>query len=191
MYLQFTCNGFGVRQQMLLSFSLLISITTSAQQFTDRVRLNQVGFYTASPKIAIVTGEITTTNFYITSTNLRDTFLTGVLGKAKQSMYSKTITRIAEFSSFKKAGSYVVVVPALGHSYVFKITDDVYHDVAVATLKGFYYQRVSLPLEPVYAGKWHRSAGHPDDIVYVHSSAVSKKRPAGTIISNGLLLAQA
>ncbi|MEO7835861.1 MAG: glycoside hydrolase family 9 protein, partial [Ginsengibacter sp.] len=39
------------------------------------------------------------------------------------------------------------------------------------------------PLEEKYAGKWHRSAGHPDTVVYIHSSAASKARPAGTVIS--------
>ncbi|MDQ6761970.1 MAG: glycoside hydrolase family 9 protein [Bacteroidota bacterium] len=40
-----------------------------------------------------------------------------------------------------------------------------------------------MPLEEKYAGKWHRAAGHPDTKVFIHPSAASKKRPAGTIIS--------
>src|SRR5205823_3440085 len=80
-------------------------------------------------------------------------------------------------------GSFVVLLPDIGHSYVFEIADDVHHNTAVAVLKGYYYQRASMPLEEKFAGKWHRSAGHPDDVVYVHSSAATKQRPAGTIIS--------
>jgi endoglucanase len=41
-----------------------------------------------------------------------------------------------------------------------------------------------MPLDKQYAGKWHRSAGHPDDVVLIHSSAASKQRPAGTIVSS-------
>jgi endoglucanase len=40
-----------------------------------------------------------------------------------------------------------------------------------------------MPLHEQYAGKWHRSAGHPDDKVLIHPSAESKERPSGTIIS--------
>jgi endoglucanase len=59
----------------------------------------------------------------------------------------------------------------------------VHKNVAIAVLKGFYYLRSSIPLKEKYAGKWHRSAGHPDTVVLVHPSAASIKRPAGTIIS--------
>lgn len=166
--------------------SLFLFATTSifAQRSTDLIKLNQVGFYPAGPKLAVVTGDVVARDYYITSTNLRDTFYKGSLSEAKQSAYSKTTTHLADFSSFNKSGSFVVLVPSIGPSYVFKISDDVYNEVAVATLKGFYYQRVSTPLEPKYAGRWHRSAGHPDNVVYVHPSAATNKRPAGTVISS-------
>ena len=51
-------------------------------------------------------------------------------------------------------------------------------------MKGFYFQRVSTPLESKYAGPWARPAGHPDDKVEVHPSATSTQLPAGTIISS-------
>jgi endoglucanase len=41
-----------------------------------------------------------------------------------------------------------------------------------------------MPLEEKYAGKWHRSAGHPDNVVYVHGSAATKERPEGAVISS-------
>ena len=40
-----------------------------------------------------------------------------------------------------------------------------------------------MPLEEKYAGKWRRSAGHPDDVVLVHASAATKERPEGAVIS--------
>jgi len=75
-------------------------------------------------------------------------------------------------------------MPGLGHSHVFKIGNDIFSEASTATLKGFYYQRSSMALEPKYAGRWHRSAGHPDTGVYVHPSAATAKRQAGTIISS-------
>jgi endoglucanase len=162
---------------------LIASISLFSQTVTSRIALNQLGFYPNAPKVAIVTGDVSASNFYITSTNLRDTFFTGTLGAEKKSAYSTTKTRSADFSKLTKKGSFVVAIAGIGHSYVFEVSDDVNKQAGISTLKGFYYQRASMPLEEKYAGKWHRSAGHPDDVVYIHPSAATKQRPEGTIIS--------
>lgn len=163
--------------------ALLLANISFAQSVTARIKLNQLGFYPNAPKVAIVTGDVSANNFYITSTNLRDTFYTGTLSAEKKSSYSTTLTRTADFSSLTQKGIYVVLVGGVGHSYVFDISDDANKQAAVSTIKGYYYQRASMPLEEKYAGKWHRSVGHPDDVVYIHPSATSKERPEGTIIS--------
>lgn len=162
---------------------IILPCSLFSQNVTTRIKLNQLGFYPNAPKTAIVTGTVSSSNFYITSTNCRDTFFTGTLSEEKQSAYSSTKTRLADFSSLTNKGSFVVLINGVGHSYVFKISDDVNKEAGVSTLKGYYYQRTSMPLEEKYAGKWHRSTGHPDNIVYIHSSAASKERPEGTIIS--------
>lgn len=171
----------------IISFLFLFFATVPSMQaqqiITDRIKLNQLGFYPDAPKTAVVTGKINTTDFYITSTNLRDTVFAGKLSEEKQSAYSATKTKIAVFSEVKGKGSFVVCVPGVGHSYVFEINQNVNRPVALATLKGYYYQRASMPLEEKYAGKWHRSAGHPDNVVYVHPSAATKLRPEGMVIS--------
>src|ERR1700730_8651208 len=169
---------------ILISLFLINAHYSFSQNVTASIKLNQLGFYPDAPKAAVVTAPLSTNNFYITSTNLRDTFFTGTLSEEKQSAYSSTRTRIADFSSLTTKGSFVVFIEGVGHSYVFEISDDANRKAAVATLKGYYYQRASMPLEEKYAGKWHRSAGHPDSIVYIHSSAASKERPEGTIISS-------
>lgn len=153
-----------------------------SQNVSARIKLNQLGFYPMAPKAAVVTGPVSDSRFHITSTNLRDTFFTGTLSEEKQSVYSSTKTRTGDFSSFTNKGSFVVLIGGVGHSYVFEISDDANSEAAVSTLKGYYFQRVSMPLEERYAGKWHRSAGHPDNVVFIHPSAVSKERPEGTVI---------
>ncbi|MEO5564438.1 MAG: glycoside hydrolase family 9 protein, partial [Chitinophagaceae bacterium] len=162
----------------------ILPVFSFSQNVTTRIKLNQLGYYPYAQKVAIVTGEVASDKFYITSTNCRDTVFTGTLGQEKQSAYSSTKTRIADFSTITKNGSYVVCIPGIGHSYVFEINNDVIRSAAISTLKGYYYQRASMPLEEKYAGKWHRSVGHPDNIVYVHSSAATKERPEGTVISS-------
>jgi len=166
-----------------LLISFLFSVDSYSQTVTDRIKVNQLGYYTSAPKISVVTGSTDAQTFYVTSTNIRDTLFTGKLSEEKQSANSTTKTKIADFSSLQKKGSFFVLIPGVGHSYVFDIGSNANRAAAVAALKGYYYQRVSVPLEEKYAGKWHRSAGHPDTAVYIHPSAASRERPAGTKIS--------
>lgn len=172
-------NGFR-----LAMFLLWVPACLFSQKLTEKICLNQSGFYPNAPKIAIFTGTTAADKFYITSTNLRDTFFSGVLGVQKQSAYSSLKTKTANFSSFRKPGTYVLVLNGIGHSYVFAIGNDVNKNAAIAVLKAFYYQRVSMPLDEKYAGKWHRSAGHPDTQVLIHASAASKERPEGTVMAS-------
>lgn len=180
----FTCKSKRPDVIALALFLLLASPTLLLSQTLSRaIELNQLGFYPNAPKIAVLTGTNSATDFYITSTNLRDTLFSGKLSAEKQSAYSSTKTKIANFSALNTEGSFVVFIPGVGHSYIFEISDNVNTFAAKAVLKGFYYQRASMPLEEKYAGKWHRGIGHPDEVVYVHPSAATSQRPAGTIIS--------
>ncbi|MEJ7682862.1 MAG: cellulase N-terminal Ig-like domain-containing protein [Segetibacter sp.] len=77
------------------------------------------------PKIAIVTGSTDAQTFYITSTNIRDTLFSGKLSEEKQSLNSSTKTRIADFSSLQTSGTFFVLIPGVGHSYVFDIGNSV------------------------------------------------------------------
>ena len=156
--------------------------TINAQQLSKKIRLNQIGYYPEAPKTAIIDTNISGP-FYITTPDLQDTLYHGQLGAAHQVYYSPEVTHPADFSSFKKRGTYVFDVPGVGYSYEFTIAPSVFHPLAKASLKAYYFMRASTPLPARYAGKWARAEGHPDTTVYVHPSAASDKRPAGTIIS--------
>ena len=149
---------------------------------TDAIRLNQVGFYPGAPKAAFVVGAAADT-FYVVTADLQDTVFTGLLGPRRATALSSDTTRAADFSALRTPGEYVVLVPGLGASYRFAIRPRVLEELARGALKAFYFQRASLALEPRYAGKWSRAAGHPDTQVLVHPSAASAGRPAGTVIS--------
>jgi endoglucanase len=177
------------KNKTLLFFACLFAaclqpFVLSAQSVSDRIKLNQLGFYSHAPKVAIVTGPITENSFFVTSSNARDTLFRGSLTVEQKSINSSTLTRIADFSAFTTRGSYVLLVQGVGHSYVFTIGNQVNQPAAISSLKGFYYQRVSMALLPQYAGKWHRSAGHPDMAVYIHPSAATSQRPAGSTIAS-------
>jgi endoglucanase len=146
------------------------------------IRLNQIGFYPDATKIAVLTSG-NTGKFYIRDNNKKAVY-TGELKLSSQPAFSGKTTAIADFSGFKKPGKYTLYVPGVGNSYPFGIKTSVHKNVANATIKAFYFQRASIPLEEKYAGKWTRAEGHPDNKVLVHASAVSDKRLEGTVISS-------
>jgi len=149
----------------------------------SNIQLNQLGFYPNAPKIAVLTAYSNASKFYVLSQNLKDTFFIGTVGTEKQSAYSSTKTSILNFSGLKKTGNYVIKIGTV-QSYPFTISNDANKIAAIASLKGFYFQRSSIPLEEKFAGKWKRTGFHPDNKVQVHASAASKERPEGFVISS-------
>ncbi|GAA4462823.1 glycoside hydrolase family 9 protein [Nibrella saemangeumensis] len=164
---------------------LLLSGTTlvNGQSLSEAIRLNQIGFYPNAPKVAVVVGADAGT-FQLMTPDQKKTVYTGTLGEQRQNAISGKTTRLADFSAFKKNGTYVLVIPGVGHSYPFEIRSNVHREAAIGSLKGFYYQRMSTELPAKFAGQWARLAGHPDTRVLIHPSAADDKRPAGSVISS-------
>jgi endoglucanase len=168
----------------VILFAFLSSVPAlSKGQSAGNIKLNQLGFYPGAEKIAIVTGTVSSQHFYILALPSNDTVYKAGLEDSVRSSWSSPVTRIARFCLLKKPGNYLVYVPGVGVSYSFSINKNVLHPAGVAALKGYFYQRLSMPLEAAFAGKWARQAGRPDSQVIVHPSAASATRPAGTIIS--------
>ena len=150
-----------------------------------RIRLSQIGFLPAAPKVAVVVGASTST-FAVVGAERGDTVLRGALTAPRSwALSGEDDVRRADFSRLTRPGRYRLVVPGVA-AEPFEIGTTRLRALAVATLKGFYYQRTAIPLESRYAGRWARAAGHPDTSVLVHPSAVSATRPAGTRISSPL-----
>lgn len=155
-----------------------------AQRGSGHIQLNQVGFYPQAPKGAAITGKTDAENFYIINAGTKDTVFKGVLSNEKSSANSSTVTRLADFSSLQKSGTFYITVPHVGESYPFQIEKNVLRPVALAALKGFYYMRTDMPLDAAFAGPWQRPAGHPDTVVFIHPSAANAQRPAGAVIAS-------
>jgi endoglucanase len=170
---------FNLRKVLVFLTGLICLQQAFAQ--TENIRLNQVGFYPKAPKIAVWVGD-KQTDFLVLAQNKKDIVFKGKLSDQRTNAISQKTTQIADFSAFQKPGKYYISIADKGISYPFEIKIDIHREVAKASLKGFYYQRVSTDLPEKYAGKWHRGAGHPDDKVLVHPSAASKERPENTII---------
>ena len=166
---------------IILIFISLPAVLT-AQDASSRIRLNQIGFYPDGQKIAVVTGDIAG-DFVVKSTVTGEVVFKSKLSTPRKSSFSPIVTQIADFSEVTKPGNYKLSITGLGDSYSFEIKPKVFCGLTKALIKGFYYQRMSTPLLPEYAGKWSRAAGHPDTQVLIHPAAASPGRPAGTVIS--------
>lgn len=177
---QFSLNSNAIKKSCLFLMLLSLSISCSSQ---SAIQLNQLGFKPAVNKYAVITNPGAGSTFSVVNIQNNKTVLTATLSDPLQSEFSATRTRIADLSSLKKAGTYKIVYEK-AQSASFKIADDVYSNLSKAAIKGYYYQRVSTPLNEKHAGEWHRPAGHRDDSVLVHASAASSNRLAGTVISS-------
>jgi endoglucanase len=161
---------------------LVLASSVHGQQAAEQIRLNQLGFYPDAPKAAFVlggTGDV----FHVIGTSRGDTAFTGRLGAPIVAPLSSDTTRRADFSPLRAPGIYALSVPGVGTSHRFEIAPRVHEALALAAARGFYYQRMSVPIEPHYGGRWNWAAGHPDTAVRVHPSAATAQRPAGTLIS--------
>jgi endoglucanase len=159
-----------------------IPLLLKAQKGASLIRLNQIGFYPDAPKVAVIT-DLNAVEFNIRSAKTGEMVFKSKLSSPLKSAFSDKTTRIANFTAFSKPGTYILNLPGKGDSYSFEIRPSIFTDLTKALIKGFYFQRMSAPLLPAYAGKWSRAAGHPDNKVIVHPAAASPGRPAGTIIS--------
>jgi len=154
-----------------------------AQGGSERIRINQLGYYPYAPKTAIVVGVKDAVAFYIIAEGTGDTVYRGHAEAALHSANSSLETQCLRFNGLQRTGRYRITVPGAGSSFSFHIQKSIQQPAAKAVLKGYYYMRASMPLEAAYAGKWARPAGHPDTAVLVHASAATTQRPAGTVIA--------
>jgi endoglucanase len=172
---------------LLLWVSILIGSQVIGQtdsKVNESIRINQIGYYPDSPKVAIVPGETEGDVFNLMEVETQKVVFEGNLSVPVISKVSDRTARKADFSEFTQPGEYCVQVPGLGCSAKFVIGDGLYKDLGKASLKAFYFQRASTALPEEFAGIWSRPAGHPDDKVMVHPSAASISRPEGTILSS-------
>ena len=159
--------------------------STANFETQELIKINQIGYLVSSEKIAIVP-HVSHTEFSLKSTKDNSTVFTGKLSEMMTWDHSGDDQfKQADFTSFTTPGEYYIDVAGVKSSNSFLIgSNDIYSDLHDATLKAYYFNRSSTPIEKKYAGKWHRPAGHPDTNVLVHSSAASESRPEGTSISS-------
>jgi len=160
-----------------------VAASSTAAAVAGNIKLNQLGFLPESAKWAVVPAGAATTFKVINAATNAEVF-SGNLSAAAIWSASEESVKLADFSSVKTPGDYLVRVEGVNNSYTFTIANDVYSALTAASIKAFYFNRNSAELLTTHAGVFARPLGHADTKVLVHASAASTARPVGTEISS-------
>jgi endoglucanase len=151
---------------------LLFSCNPKEMQLTDpespSIRFNQVGYYPEAIKEFVV-ADHAAEEFRILDEKGQTAFK-GTLSPAGYWEASGEEILKGSFTLLEKPGTYSIwVEPGLA-SAEFEIKSGVYTDALNASIKSYYFQRASMPIEEKYGGIYKRAAGHPDDNCIYHPS---------------------
>ncbi len=161
---------------------VLVSSCMFAQDMPDeRVLIPQTGFRADLNKQVIV--RVKADSFAVTDLTGRQV-IKAALGPYKHWQFSDETVSIADVTSIQKVGDYYLTIPGTDVKRLFGVYEDPYGQIANAAVRALFYSRCSYPILPEYGGKWARKAGHPDNVVYVHKSAVSEGRPEGFVLQS-------
>lgn len=144
-----------------------------ALKTTESIRLNQIGYYPASAKEFVLV-DSDAQNFKITD-ELGEVVFSGEMQNRGTWETSGEGVMSGDFSTLKTPGTYRIEIDSVGASYSFQIKRKLYEDVLNASIKSYYFQRASMPIEEAYGGIYKRAAGHPDTACVYHPSSKHKK----------------
>ncbi|WP_144211019.1 glycoside hydrolase family 9 protein [Shewanella donghaensis] len=163
----------------LLSLNLLQQASAAPNQ----IRLNQLGFTPESTKTAVI-NNTDSQSFSIIDIASGKSVYQGQLSQSALWPSSGETVKLAKFDDFTNLGRYHIQVKELEQSLPFTIDNSRYQQPLIDVIRAYYFNRSGAVIQKKYAGKYARPAAHPDTIVYVHESAATEARPAGTVISS-------
>ncbi|MDR1759032.1 MAG: glycoside hydrolase family 9 protein [Fibrobacter sp.] len=146
-----------------LFFGLVLAVFSFAEPLPRlfSARINQVGYELPGLKLLVWPG---TDSGKVELKNVKNgkTAFSVPLSSLAEWEFSGESVRVADFSKFEEPGTYIAYLNDRRISGNIFIRKGVYEDVFRSSLKWFYYQRASTPLEGEFAGRFARLAGHPD-----------------------------
>lgn len=171
----------------LLALSALILLITYAcdskkasAKISDQIRINQIGFYPSSVKQFVIV-DTKAAKFNVVNPSNKTMFSGELIDKGNWETSGEKVL-LGDFSSFSTPGAYYIVVDDTIASFPFEIKSNLYEEALNASIKSYYFQRASMPIEEKFGGRYLRAAGHPDDQCIYHPSS---GRSEGTLNSPG------
>jgi endoglucanase len=148
----------------------------SRAAISEGVKVDQVGYLPARPKLAMVTDARATGAFSLRRTRDGAEVAGGALGPALADPDTGDTVRLADFSALSESGSFYLDVAGLGTSDDFDVAPDVYARAFLLVSRAFYGQRcgTAVDLAPLHPGYSHPAchvAGTRNPDALLHTSA--------------------
>jgi len=164
----------------LLGSSLWAQQSFERQERPEKgIRVNSVGYLPGEVKRASVVGASGDGRFEILDAGSVEVVHSGELGELRRSPDSGEDVRVADFSGFQRAGSYVLRVPGLPDSAPFRIAPGVYNESLRIVMLGFYGQRCGVPVRLEHDGTvYEKGACHLEDgdLAYYDASRAGERK---------------
>jgi hypothetical protein len=126
-----------------------------AETPTAAIKVDQVGYPVDGPKLALVSSPAKT--FALKRSSDDRIVFKGELESAQPDPDTGDQIQAADFSRYRKPGTYYIDVPGVGRSWNFTLAIDPYLRTFYLAMRGFYGQRcgTSVDLGPEFAGFSH------------------------------------
>ncbi len=136
------------------------STSPSDYQQDSRIRINSIGYLPEAEKKATIAAS--SGDFIIVNTSGTSVF-TGKTTTIYDTDTNEQVS-IADFSSLKTEGSYILLVPGIGKSVTFKIDPNIYANPFKTAMLGMYLWRCGTSVSATYNGKvFSHEACHTKD----------------------------
>jgi endoglucanase len=142
------------------------------------IKVDQVGYPTEGPKVALVT--VPATVFQVRRASNNKVVFRGKLGPVETDPNSGDQVQAATFTRFHTSGSYYVSVPGVGRSWNFDIGANVFEYTYYLAMRGFYGQRcgTAVDMGPEFPGHAH-PACHLHGVFHTSSGAQGEQNNIG------------
>ncbi len=144
-------------RKAIIPLALLLAASVSARQApAPEIRIDQVGYPSGAPKVALVVSDRAAGGFVVRADAGGEVAFRGRLEEAVLEPDSGDRVRAADFSALRKPGRYLVEVEGVGRSWPFEIGTP-YEPVFRLAARAFYGQRcgTAVDLGPQYPGYRH------------------------------------
>jgi len=163
---------------MLTALAVFLSLSFASSPVSE-IKVDQVGYLTAAPKIAFVVSNSATGEFIVRRPDGSSAFQ-GKLSDASADANSGDSVRTADFSPLRKSGSYYLEVPGVGRSWEFTIGPNTFRRAYYLAMRSFYGQRcgTAVDLGPEFPGFTHEIC-HRDSAFHPSSGRSGPRAAAG------------
>ena len=142
---------------MKLAAIFLTSVCAFAAAPTTDIKVDQVGYLSHSPKLAMVVSHTLAKEFSVRRAGNDSVVFRGKLAEPANDPDSGDLIQEADFTKLDKPGKYYLEVPGAGRSWDFAIGPDVFSRAFYLTMRSYYGQRcgTAVDLGPEFPGYKH------------------------------------